>query len=50
MCENDSIAAIFKNSLEKLGWSVPDDILLAEFDDVNIARREGKRKMRLREV
>lgn len=38
ICENDSIAAVFKNSLEKLGWRVPDDMLLAGFDDVNIAR------------
>ena len=38
ICENDSLAAVFKNSLEKLDRIVPDDILLAGFDDVNIAR------------
>lgn len=38
VCENDNLAAIFKGSLEKLGWAVPDDVLLVGFDDVNIAR------------
>lgn len=38
VCENDSLAAVFKTSLEKLGLRIPDDVLLAGFDDVNIAR------------
>lgn len=38
VCENDSLAAVFKKSLEKLGLRIPDDVLLAGFDDVNIAR------------
>lgn len=38
VCENDTLAAFFKDSLEKLGWRVPDDVLLAGFDDVSIAR------------
>ncbi len=38
ICENDTLAAFFKDSLEKLGLGVPGDVLLAGFDDVNIAR------------
>ena len=38
ICENDSLAANFLKSLERLGLSVPGDVLLAGFDDQNIAR------------
>lgn len=38
ICENDQLAAIFKKSLEKIGLNVPRDVLLAGFDDVNVAR------------
>ena len=38
VCENDNIAAEFLQSLKKLGVAVPQKVLLAGFDDVNIAR------------
>ena len=38
VCENDVLAAGLKLSLEKLGYSIPDDIMVAGFDDVQIAR------------
>lgn len=38
LCGNDAIAACLKQSLEKLGKSVPDDVMLAGFDDVTLAR------------
>lgn len=38
ICENDVIAAGLKNALESIGVRVPDDVLLAGFDDVQIAR------------
>lgn len=38
ICGNDALAATFRQTLEKLGISVPVDLLLAGFDDVNIAR------------
>ena len=38
ICGNDALAATFRQTLEKLGISVPGDLLLAGFDDVNIAR------------
>lgn len=37
ICGNDTAAAKFKQTLEKLGLSVPKDVLLAAFDDVQIA-------------
>lgn len=38
ICENDTTAAVLRNSLDALGFSVPDDILLAGFDDLKIAQ------------
>ena len=38
ICENDTLAAEFMKSLSKIGLKVPDDVMLAGFDDVNIAR------------
>ena len=38
VCENDVIAATLKKTLESLGYVVPGDLLLAGFDDVQIAR------------
>ena len=38
VCENDNLAAIFMKTLDKIGIRVPRDLLLAGFDDVNIAR------------
>lgn len=37
VCANDAIAAKFRQVLEKIGLRVPEDILLAGFDDVHIA-------------
>lgn len=37
VCGNDTAAALFKKTLEKVGLRVPDDLLLAAFDDVRIA-------------
>jgi len=37
ICGNDTAAAVFKQTLEKLGRKVPDDVLLAAFDDVRLA-------------
>lgn len=37
ICGNDTAAAKFKQTLEKLGLLVPRDLLLAAFDDVQIA-------------
>ena len=37
VCGNDTIAAKFKRTLAKAGLRVPDDVLLAGFDDVQIA-------------
>ena len=37
VCSNDARAAEFKQTLEKAGLSVPQDIRLAAFDDVQIA-------------
>lgn len=37
ICQNDTIAAVFKQTLESLGRNVPNDILLAGFDDVKVA-------------
>ena len=38
VCENDTSAAILRNSLASLGYSVPEDILLAGFDDLKVAQ------------
>lgn len=38
ICGNDTVAAALRAALGKLKLRVPDDILLAGFDDVNIAR------------
>ncbi len=37
ICGNDTVAAKFKQTLAKAGLRVPDDVLLAGFDDVQIA-------------
>ena len=38
ICENDTLAAEFMKTLSKIGLKIPDDVMLAGFDDVNIAR------------
>jgi DNA-binding LacI/PurR family transcriptional regulator len=38
VCENDVLAADLKLSLENLGYAIPDDVMIAGFDDVQIAR------------
>ncbi|MBO6167369.1 MAG: LacI family DNA-binding transcriptional regulator [Kiritimatiellae bacterium] len=38
ICESDYVAAVFRNTLDKLGLSVPGDVLLAGFDDVRCAK------------
>lgn len=37
VCGNDTVAAKFKQTLERIGLRVPNDVLLAGFDDVQIA-------------
>ena len=37
VCESDYVAAQFRNTLVKLGLSVPEDVMLAGFDDVRCA-------------
>ena len=37
VCESDYVAAVFRNTLGKLGLSVPGDVMLAGFDDVRCA-------------
>lgn len=37
VCGNDTVAAKFKQTLAKAGLRVPDDVLLAGFDDVQLA-------------
>ena len=41
ICGNDIIATSFRQSLEKIGLKVPQDMLLTGFDDVNVARVAG---------
>ena len=38
VCCNDAVAAMLKQTLEVCGISVPKDIMLVGFDEVNIAR------------
>ena len=38
VCGNDTAAAYLKNTLDAIGRRVPDDILLAGFDDVQFAK------------
>lgn len=38
VCQNDALAADLARSLTKLGYSIPDDILLAGFDGMDISR------------
>lgn len=38
ICCNDAVAAMLKQTLQACGISVPKDIMLVGFDDVNIAR------------
>lgn len=38
ICRNDAAAAMLKQALEACGISVPRDVMLVGFDDVNIAR------------
>ena len=37
VCSNDAIAAVFKNTLEKAGLQVPNDVMLTGFADLSIA-------------
>ena len=37
ICESDYVAAVLRNTLGKLGLSVPDDVRLAGFDDIRCA-------------
>lgn len=37
ICESDYVAAVFRNTLDRLGLSVPTDVMLAGFDDVRCA-------------
>ncbi len=37
ICESDYVAAVLRNTLDKLGRSVPGDVMLAGFDDVRCA-------------
>ena len=38
VCECDKVAVALQKTLTELGYSVPNDFLLAGFDDVNLAR------------
>lgn len=38
ICENDTTAAVLRNTLASLGFSVPEDVLLAGFDDLKVAQ------------
>lgn len=37
LCDSDTTAAFLRQTLDKLGYSVPDDVMLAGFDDVQLA-------------
>lgn len=37
ICESDYVAAVLRNTLDKLGLSVPGDVMLAGFDDIRCA-------------
>ena len=37
ICSNDAIAAVFKQTLEKVGLRVPEDVMLTGFADLQIA-------------
>ena len=37
VCSNDAIAAVFKQTLEKAGLRVPDDVMLTGFADLSVA-------------
>ena len=37
ICESDYVAAVLRNTLDKLGLSVPNNVRLAGFDDVRCA-------------
>ena len=37
ICESDYVAAVLRNTLDRLGLSVPKDVMLAGFDDVRCA-------------
>lgn len=37
ICSNDAIAAVFKQTLEKAGLRVPEDVMLTGFADLQIA-------------
>ena len=37
ICSNDAIAAVFKQTLEKAGLSVPGDVMLTGFADLSVA-------------
>lgn len=37
ICSNDAIAAVFKQTLEKAGLSVPKDVMLTGFADLSVA-------------
>ena len=37
ICESDYVAAVFRNTLGRLGLSVPGDVMVAGFDDVRCA-------------
>ena len=37
ICESDYVAAVFRNTLGRLGISVPGDVMVAGFDDVRCA-------------
>ena len=37
ICESDYVAAVLRNTLDRLGLSVPRDVMLAGFDDVRCA-------------
>lgn len=38
VCQNDALAADFACSLKKLGYSIPEDVMIAGFDGMDISR------------